>query len=355
MSIGSGVLAVVSDEATRSVVDRIAAAAGVRVVHVAEPSTAKVWASASAVVVDVDGARRCLERGLPRRARLFVITWSTPSAADWPVVIAVGAQRILELPAEEGEFVAALSDAADTHRDEIRRGGVVAVIGARGGAGATVFAAALAQCAGDALLIDADAWGGGIDLVMGTEGEQGLRWPDLALAGGRVAWDALRAALPARHGAAVLSTGRGGGEVDPTALAAVVSAGSRGGVTVVCDLPRRPSRVVETAFSTADLVVLVTPADVRSCASAPTVADWISAANANVGLVVRGPAPGGLTAAEVARAVGHPLLASMRAQPGLLGTLEHSGLRVRRRSPLAVAARRVLSVLHRVPAEAGAA
>jgi hypothetical protein len=67
--------------------------------------------------------------------------------------------------------------------------------------------------------------------------------------------------------------------------------------------------------------------------------------NPNVGLVVRGPAPGGLRADEVAAIAGVPLLASMRPHPRLAEQLEHGGLRLARRSALAVAARRVLAVL----------
>jgi secretion/DNA translocation related CpaE-like protein len=191
--------------------------------------------------------------------------------------------------------------------------------------------------------------------VLGSEDLPGLRWPELALQGGRVAWAALRAALPVHHGIAVLSAGRSGGQIDAAALDAVIDAGSRGGATVVCDLPRRATSAVETALASADLVVLVTPADVRSCASAATVGQWLATANANVGLVVRGPAPGGLTAADVARAVELPLLAAMRAQPGLASALEHAGLRPRRRSALANAAFRVLAVLHDLPTQSSAA
>jgi hypothetical protein len=64
---------------------------------------------------------------------------------------------------------------------------------------------------------------------------------------------------------------------------------------------------------------------------------------------VRGPAPGGLRSAEVARIVGLPLLAAMRPQPGVTDALERGGLRLRRRSPLAAAARRVLTVLAQHP------
>lgn len=335
----------------------MAAAAGVRVVHVAEPSSAKVWVAARTVLVDLAGVRRCADLGLPRRSRVFVVTSVPPEAADWPILIGVGAHAVLTLPSQEAELVAVLSDAGDTGEGVGRRGPVVAVIGARGGAGATVFAAALAQCAESALLVDVDPWGGGVDLVMGTEAEPGLRWPDLALQGGRVGWDALAAALPSARGVAVLSSGRGGhrtgGGIEAPALDAVVNAGSRAGVTVVCDLPRRPGRATETAVAAADLVVVVTPAELRACACAPAVGDWVSEVNANVGLIVRGPAPGGLTAAEVARTVGYPLVASMRAQPDVTGALERTGLRLRRRSPLANAAKRVLAVLHGAPAEAG--
>jgi secretion/DNA translocation related CpaE-like protein len=351
VSTSNGILALVVDEVLRTDVDRVAAAIGARVVHVTEPSSPKVWAAASAVLLDFDGAARCARAALPRRGRIFVVSRAEPGPGDWPFVIAVGAQRILAMPEDEAELVSALSDATESRREPQRRGAVLAVIGARGGAGASVFATALAHAATHPLLVDLDPWGGGIELVVGSEGEAGLRWSDLALQGGRVGWPALQAALPAHRGIAVLSGCRAGGHVDAAALDAVIDAGSRGGATVICDLPRRATPAVETALASADLVAVVTPADVRSCAAATAIGQWLVAANANVGLVVRGPAPGGLTAAEVARAVGLPHLASMRAQPGVASALEHDGLRPRRRSPLARAARRVLEVLHQLPGE----
>ena len=139
-------------------------------------------------------------------------------------------------------------------------------MGGRGGAGASLFATALAQSARDALLVDADPWSGGIDLVVGTEDKPGLRWPDLALEHGRLDFAALRQALPRLDGLSVLSSVRAGNDVEPGPLAAVIDAGRRGGATVVCDLPRRLTRSVEFAVDAADLVVLVTTADVGGCA-----------------------------------------------------------------------------------------
>ncbi|HET7666833.1 MAG TPA: septum site-determining protein Ssd [Mycobacterium sp.] len=346
MSASHGILSLVGEPALRDDVERVAAAVGLPVVHAADPSGRNAWTGALAVLLDVASARRCAERALPRRERVLLVVRSEPDATDFQAAIAVGAQQVVMLPERDGELMAQLSDAAAACRDEDGRGAVVGVIAGRGGAGASVFATALAQTAADALLVDADPWGGGIDLVLGCEGQPGLRWPDLALQGGRLSYSALRDALPQRNGVRVLSGGRAGSDVDTGPLTAVLDAGSRGGATVICDLPRRSTSAVETVLDAANLVVVITPADVRSCAASAAITPWLSAVNPNAGVVVRGPSPGGLRSADVAGIVGLPLLAGMRAQPRVADALERGGLRLRRRSPLAIAARRVLAVLH---------
>jgi secretion/DNA translocation related CpaE-like protein len=157
----------------------------------------------------------------------------------------------------------------------------------------------------------------------------------------------VRDALPRHRGISLLSGTRRGYELAAAPVDAVVDAGRRGGVTVVCDLPRRLTDAAQAALYAADLVVVVSPCDVRACAATAAMAPVLASINPNVGLVVRGPSPGGLRAAEVADIAGLPLLASMKAQPQLAEQVEHGGLRLARRSALAVAARRVLAVLPR--------
>jgi secretion/DNA translocation related CpaE-like protein len=349
MNARNGVLAMVAETASRDAIDRVAAAAGVVVVHVAEPPGRQAWSGASAVLLDAAAAGACLAAGLPRRGHVHILTTLEPGAVDWQTAIAVGAQAVMTLPADEALLVAALSVAAESVRDAERAGAVVAVIGSRGGAGASMFATALGQAARQALLIDADPWSGGIDLVVGTEDKPGLRWPDLTLEHGRLDFAALRQALPRLNGLSVLSGVRAAHEVEPGPLAAVIDAGRRGGAVVICDLPRQLSRSVEVAVDAADLVVLIATADVGSCAAATAVFSAVGTINPNVGLVVRGPSPAGLRAVDVARIVEVPLLAAMRAQPNLAAMLERGGLRIGRRSPLATAARQVLSVLAQHP------
>lgn len=357
MTTTARVLSLISDNLLRDELERIAAAVGIGVVHLDRTATPgrQVWTAAAAVVLDETGARRCADALLPRRAAVFVIAPSVSgdlSAGTYQAAVSVGAQLVADLPAQAGMLVAELSRATEGAQAPDGWGEVVTVIGGRGGAGASAFATALAQRATDALLVDLDPWSGGIDLLVGAENVPGLRWPDLAVRTGRLTWAAVRDALPRQHGISVLSAARGGHDLDGGAVDAVLDAGRRGGVTVVCDLPRSHTDAVVTAIDAADIVVVITPTDVRSCASSAAMMPVLTARNPNVGLVVRGPSPGGLRAGDVADIVGLPVLATMRPEPLLAQRLDGGPLRLGRRSPMAVAASRVLALLGNRPGHA---
>ena len=350
-----GLLALLTDPALRDDVDQVAAAVGLGVVHLSASSVVgrTAWSAAAAVVLDEDAARRCAAAGLPHRAAVFVLgsaAGGDPEPATYRAALSVGAQRVFCLPPQARELVEALSAADDDARADAGRGAVIAVIGGRGGAGASVFATALAHSATEALLVDLDPWSGGLDLLLGAETASGLRWPDLAVRGGRLAWSAVREALPRQGTISVLSaTRRDHGadpvELDPGGVDAVVEAGRRGGTTVICDVPRRLTGAADIALDAADLVIVLSPCDVRSCAAAAAIAPALTAINANVGLVVRGPSPGGLRAADVAEVAALPLLVAMRPEPLLAEKLERGGLRLRPRSPLGRAAAQVLALV----------
>ncbi len=91
--------------------------------------------------------------------------------------------------------------------------------------------------------------------------------------------------------------------------------------------------------------MLIVPAEVRACAAATAVAARVRRYGVSLQLVVRGPAPGGITPADITRALDLPLLAAMRPQPGLAGALDRGSMPGRSRGPLATAARRVLVIL----------
>lgn len=343
-STGAVVLTVISDAVLAASTDRVIAAIGARQTRIPMP-TRRNWLAATAIVLDETAARRCVQAGLPRRDEVALVGEGAPSADIWALAVDVGARYLCELPAQEAELVRYLAGAAESGSAAGGRGPVIAVTSGGGGGGASVFAAALGGCAESPLLVDLDPCGGGIDLVLGGESAPGLRWPELQVQCGRLSWTALREALPRHRGISMLSGTRTFHQVDAGAVGAVLEAARRGGATVVCDMPRQLTPAADRALQFADLVVVVTSCDVRGIASTSATLGAIRRLNPAVGLVVRGPSPGGLLAAEVAEAVGAPLLAAMRPEPLLTQRLDKGGLRLGRRSPLAQAASAVLGVV----------
>ena len=342
------VLTLLGDADLSADADRVAAAAGVRVMKAAEPARMN-WLAAAAVLVDENSALRCVREGLPRREDVVLIAAAEPSPSTWSAAVQVGARSVVILPAQEAALVRILSEAGDPRSPHQTSGRLIAVVPGRGGGGASVFAAALALCAPDAVLVDLDPCGGGLDLLLGVESEPGLRWPDLSAPGGRLSWTAVREALPRRGDTAVLSATRACHPIDAEVFVAVAEAARRGGATVVCDVPRQFGAAAVHALEQADLVAVITTCDVRAITAAAAVTGAVRVMNRNVGLVVRGPAPGGLSAREAVDVVAAPLLAALRPEPMLSRRLEQGGLRLGRRSVLAAAARTVLDCVDRAP------
>lgn len=319
---------------------RIGVAAGTEL-HVAADVGAgrRSWASAAAVVVGPDAALACARARLPRRPGVVLLGADLDDAGTWQRAVEVGAEHVVFLPDGEDWLVEMLAESVEPSRSS---GELIAVVGGRGGAGATTLASALAVTASRTgrrvLLVDADPLGGGMDLVFGGESDGGLRWPDLGATRGRVPGAALTGALPRMDELSVLSWDRGDVlQVPPEAMEAVLEAGRRSCDLVVADLPRGLDDASRIVLSLASVVLLVVPAEVRATAAATRVATQLAPLCRDLRLVVRGPAPSGLGADEVAAALGLPLVGFLRPEPGLEQALERGeppGRRVR--GPLAV-------------------
>ena len=321
------------------VVQRLAALAHADLTVVSDVRAVRLdWASAPLVLLGIDAVPGCLELRLPRRPDVVLVGDGVDDAAVWQQAVAIGAERVVFFPEAEPWVVEVLADVAEGAAPE---GPLVAVIGGRGGAGATTLACSLAVTAGQAgwatLLVDGDPLGGGIDLVFGGEQTPGLRWGDLASTQGRIPAAALAAALPQMSGLSVLSWGRGDGPpLQGEAASAVLSAGRRASDLVVVDLPRVLDEAARVVLAQATLTLLVVPAEVRATAAAGRVAAAVRLLTSDLRVVVRGPAPTGLSGQAVARELGVPLAGQLRPEPRLAAALDRGEPPPRRqRSPLA--------------------
>ena len=350
-------LIITDDELVLDDMLRLAAAAGVEVAHSREPDSRALWRSAPMVLIDAGLVPRAVSARLPRRSGVVVISAAEPGSELWAHCVRLGVDRALLLHSSEEVLIGLLSDAVSGGTGN---GLSVAVLGACGGAGASVFAGALGVAAartdgeegGDGvLLVDCDPWGAGLDVLLGIEEDAGLRWVDLAARTGRLPVDALQQALPGlRVGSGrlgVLCHGRRPErEISADVMNVVLDAGRRSGALTIVDLPRHPGPAADRVLEQVDLIVLLAPADVRGCWAADRVCGRIREFGTRTGVVVRGPSPGGMGADEMAEFLGLPLLARMRPVASLPRELEFGlALGLDRRRPLARAAREVLIAL----------
>ncbi|MGI5211579.1 septum site-determining protein Ssd [Plantactinospora sp. CA-290183] len=328
---------------------RLAAAGGTEVEVATDPAAARSrWAAAPLVLVGTDQAQPCLRARLPRRPRVVLVGHAEPGDPGWELAELIGAEHVAMLPAAEPWLVDRFADSSAGGSSPAR---VVAVIGGRGGAGASVLAGGLAVTAARlglrTLLVDADPLGGGLDLVLGWEQLEGLRWPALTEADGRVDPPALVRALPSRGDLVMLSWDRGDLLALPTeAMATTMDAGRRGRDIVVVDLPRHLDDASVLALQAADQAFVLVPAELRATAAAARVAAVAAMHCVNLSVIVRGPAPGRLKAREVARALDLPLVGTLRPEPGLCRSLERGEAPTAGgRGPLAALCQRIVTDL----------
>ncbi|MEU4052844.1 septum site-determining protein Ssd [Streptomyces olivaceus] len=280
------------------------------------------WDAAPLVLVGDDAARRV--RGALRRRGVVLVGRDQDDPGVWQRAVEIGADHVLMLPDGEQWLVDRIADVTEgVGRPAL----TVGVIGGRGGAGASTLACALAVTSARegkrSLLVDADPLGGGLDVLLGGETADGLRWPAFAASRGRVGGGALEASLPELHSLRVLSWDRGDCvAVPPPAVRAVLAAARRRGGTVVVDLPRRIDDGVAEVLSQLDIGLLVVPAELRAVAAAGRVATAVGMVLRDLRVAVRGPYASGLDDREVARLLGLPLAGEVPVESGLLHATE---------------------------------
>lgn len=299
-------LLVTDDDQSLDLVTAAAAALDVALIPLSsQDPIAAHWAKADRILLGADVAAMVAGLGLPERGGISVLVTEQRLSEG---VRCSGALRapLVQLPDAAGQLTQALG----LHGSSA---GVVplVVVGASGGLGASTLAAGLACCAAQrdsALLLDLDAGGGGLDLLMGVEGQTGWRWPDLAQANGEFALTSGQ--LPSSEAVSVISASRGELPLAPTlaGVSSIMRAAGRGFGSVVVDCRRDDIEAI--AMLNGHTIVLV-GGHVRGLAAARGLLDSLAEAGIGAQLVLRrGVKPGvGLDAAE--RALRQPFLAEL--------------------------------------------
>lgn len=276
------------------------------------------WRDAIAVIVDADAMEQLAEADLARRDHLVVVARRPDEA--WRAAVALGAAALVERH-DDAAVLGSLAAAVDGSGEAC----MIAMVGAAGGVGVSTLAAATAflgaRRGAAAVLVDGDPSGAGIDLLVGAEGEPGLRWPDLDLAHDHVKASSLVAALPSREGVSLVSFDRrvATGAAAPTP---VLSAVTRGGDLVVADVPRHLDALGLDLVARSTLTVLVVPERVRAVAAAQLLVERLTDLAAAV-VVVSRAAPAGLGRHDVARILGLAVVARIGGDRAVAPQAEH--------------------------------
>jgi len=255
----------------------------------------------------------------PRQAvPLVIVCCKSPGPSVWEAAVALKAERVITLPEDDAWLVERLVEAA-TPGDPSP---VIGVLGACGGAGGTIFSAALASVATGrglrTVLADVDPWGGGIDLAFGAREIAGLRWPDLLSARGRLSPHLLARSLPIVDGVSLVSWD---GSTDPgltgEAVSAVLDAARRDYDLVIVDLGSRVWKSPLEAARVCTLVLLLTPAEIRAGARAAHSAAVLHDNAIGPHLVVRRENRKSFSGADLAAVLDLPLMGELRSEPAL--------------------------------------
>lgn len=304
---------------------------------------AQAWLRSVVVVIGVDRLHEVAGAGLPKRPHVVVL--GAARDPDWRVAFELGADAVVVPPGEPGWLAERVRRAGE----ELPSGRVVGVLGCRGGAGASVFAAALAMAGVRAghtpYLIDLDPLGCGLGVVLGQDTGVGLTWDSVSAGVGRIPAVSLQASVSQVHGVSLvgwsdeqvsdLSAGVAGSVVDAARLCTPLT---------IVDLGRAATAAQDEALARCDRVLMLVPADVRSVRAATRMTRRKALGMCE--LVVRGPNPGGIVAEDVGEAVGLPVLAAVGADRDLDRRLERGeppGIRAR--SPLGRAGTGILQEL----------
>lgn len=280
------------------------------------------WLGAPLIIIGSDVANH--SNSLGRRARIIVAHMAEDQGDAvaqrdmWRFAVEVGAEHVVELPDGERWLMDSLRECAE---GPPRNGTVIAIVGGSGGVGASTLAVNVAITAARtgirSLLIDADPWGGGLDLVLGAEDVTGARWSDLHNVAGQLPSGHLEAALPRVADISVLACSRTESALPPLeTMSAVLQSGRRSHDLVVVDCSRCTDELLSTVLASSSGAVLVVGDHVRSTAAAARRHAWLRT-HVSAVTVVQACSPRGIAPEDVSRALGVDVIASVPHVPSM--------------------------------------
>ena len=203
----------------------------------------------------------------------------------------------------------------------------VALVPASGGAGASLTSCGLAfharQIFHDVALVDLDENSASLDITFGLENQSGMRWQDFSNLSGSINGNDILRSLPNHENVGLLTHGKLLCAATDTSKDLILEKLTETCDLVVFDFPRLSDKHFSIdVIANCDLVLVVTTATVRGCASAKRSIAGIAGYAKNIELVVRNVPGSNLDPMQIAELLNTPLAAIVNTDVRIVEQIE---------------------------------
>jgi secretion/DNA translocation related CpaE-like protein len=254
-------------------------------------------------------------------SEVVLVVIGATNTQTWSSALGLSAKHVATIPESRDWLIENLSE------PHLSKGLSVAIVPASGGVGASLLSCGLAfharQVFTDVALVDLDQSSASLDIAFGLENYAGMRWHDFSELSGSISGSDIYRSLPSRDRVGLLTYGQLNSAETSIPSNLILEKLKEACDLVVIDFPKTADKYFSLdAISDCDLVLVVTTATVRGCASAKRSIAGLAGYAKNIELVVRNVPGSNLDPMQIAELLNTPLASVINTDVRIVEQIE---------------------------------
>ena len=252
---------------------------------------------------------------------VILVAIGAPNTQTWSSALQISARHVATIPDSREWLIENLNEPIKS------KGLSVALVPASGGSGASLLACGLTyhsrQLFQNVALVDLDQSSASLDITFGLENNPGMRWHDFSELSGSINGSDVFKSLPSRDGVGLLTHGQLSVAESPIARNLILDKLKEACELVVIDFPKASDKDFPLdVISECDLVLVVTTATVRGCATTKRSIAGLAGYAKNIELVVRTVPGSNLEPIQIAELLNTPLASVITTDARIVEQIE---------------------------------
>lgn len=308
-------LLITGDDRVVSEFKTIAAVTQTHLVIVSEPtkseidSAYRVFVSQELSEIDID------------HSDIVLVVVGATSTQTWSSAMRLSAKQVATIPESREWLIEHLAEPVKS------KGLSAAIVPASGGAGASLLSCGLAfhgrQVFRNVALVDLDQSSASLDINFGLENQTGMRWHDFSALSGSISGSDIYQSLPSRDSVGLLTHGELVSTEGLIPKNLILDKLKETCELVVIDFPKTSDKHFSfDVISECDLVLVVTTATVRGCASAKRSIASLAGYARSIELIVRNVPGSNLDPFQIAELLNTPLATTVNTDVRIVEQIE---------------------------------